>query len=253
MPSRVLRETLSRQAAGGVSQVVHWVRFALGMHRCFSQFDEIVLSFQVVATLGRIETARLGGSNSDLGHFADEARSYSQSTRERVERALQAAAGLESYIGRAIQHVSEGDSRQLEALPSLVSAIEEALAALRLRQQAASAASLRLADEFTGFTETINGLVEALQFHDITRQQVEHVVDAPHGGSTACPSAEVVGVVDLQRHQRSFAGALAAVVNCAAVNDDTAAPRPNCAVLSPDCRAALTTFGQSGCKSIGWR
>jgi len=31
MPSRVLRETLSRQAAGGVSQVVHRVRFALGI------------------------------------------------------------------------------------------------------------------------------------------------------------------------------------------------------------------------------
>lgn len=39
------------------------------MHRCFSRFDEIVLSFQVVATLGRIETARLGGSNSGLGHL----------------------------------------------------------------------------------------------------------------------------------------------------------------------------------------
>ena len=383
MPSRVLRETLSRQAAGGVSQVVHRVRFALGiglatppwiadiagvvaalrdmnhvteadflavgeklmgflssarnirvdiselatgisgdigervcgalltvlarslelkgrveettrtlgtirhnadkLHRCFSQFDEIVLSFQVVATLGRIETARLGGSNSDLGHFADEIRSYSESIRERVKHALQAAAGLESYIGRAIQRVSEGDIQQLEALPSLVSAIEAALAAFRSRQQEARAASLRLADQFTAFSEAINGLVEALQFHDITRQQVEHVVeslehvlnDAHHSGSTACPSPEVVGVVHLQRHQllsaantfeasvqrvtkelnqvaalgrrmeaetqallglvaedqqssffptmeRSFAGVLGAVANCAAVNDDTA-------------------------------
>lgn len=179
------------------------------MHRCFSRFDEIVLSFQVVATLGRIETARLGGSNSGLGRFADEVRSYSERIRERVERALQAAAGMEGYIGRAIQHVSERDIQQLEALPSLVGAIEEALAAFRLRQQEASATSLRLAEEFTAFSETINGLVEALQFHDITRQQVEHVVeslehlisDSHHGGPTECPSPEGVAVMDLQRHQ----------------------------------------------------
>lgn len=252
-------------------------------NRCFSRFDEIIFSFQVVATLGRIETARLGGSNSGLGHFADEVRSYSKSIRERVEHALEAAAGLECYIGRAIQHVSEEDIHQLEALPSLVGAIEEALAEFRLRQQEANATSLRLADEFTAFSGTINGLVEALQFHDITRQQVEHVVeslehllrDARHSEPAACPPPEVAAVVDLQRHQllaaaktfeasvgrvtqelkqvaalgrkmeaetktllglveedqqspffsrmeRSFAGVLAAVTSCAAVNDETA-------------------------------
>ncbi|WP_321478227.1 methyl-accepting chemotaxis protein [uncultured Paludibaculum sp.] len=179
------------------------------MHQCFSRFDEIVLSFQVVATLGRIETARIGGSHLGLGHFADEVRSYSESIRKCVEHALGEAAELECYIGRAIQHISEGDSQQLAAIPSLVGAIEEVLGAFRLRQQEASATSLRLADEFTALSETINGLVEALQFHDITRQQVEHVIesledllnDARHSVPTACPLPEVVAVVDLQRQQ----------------------------------------------------
>jgi methyl-accepting chemotaxis protein len=194
------------------------------MHRGFSRFNEIVLSFQVVATLGRIETARLGGSNSGLGHFADEVRSHSESIRGRVEHALQAAAGLEGYIGRAIQHVAERDTKQLEALPSLAGAIEEALTAFRLRQQTASATSLRLADEFMTFSGTINGLVEALQFHDITRQQVEHVVEslehllaeARDSRPTACPSPEVVAIMDLQRHQllgaaRTFEASVEAV------------------------------------------
>ena len=70
-----------------------------------------------------------------------------------MEHALQAAAGLECYIGRAIQHVSERDIQQLEALPSLVGAIQEALAAFRLRQQRQAQRPYGLADEFTAFSE----------------------------------------------------------------------------------------------------
>ncbi len=83
------------------------------IQRCFSGFHEIVLSFQVAATLGRIETARLEGSQSGLGHLADEVRSCTENIRARVEHALQAAVELEQYIDLAIQRVSERDLQQL--------------------------------------------------------------------------------------------------------------------------------------------
>ena len=182
---------------------------AAGIQQCFSGFHEIVLSFQVTATLGRIETARLGGSQSGLGHLADEVRSCTENIQARVEHALQAAARLERCIDTAIQHVSERDFEQLQALPSLVSAVQEALAAFRLRQQQASASSVSLDREFAAFSEAIHGLVEALQFHDITRQQVEHVVDSldhilsERNGhrSTSHPSPHDAAVMDLQRQQ----------------------------------------------------
>ena len=179
------------------------------IQRCFSGFHEIVLSFQVAATLGRIETARLGGSQAGLGHLADEVRSCTETIRTRVENALQAAVGMEQSISLAIQHLSRRDLQQLEALPSLVAAVQEALAAFRLRQQQANATSVSLAREFAAFSEAINGLVEALQFHDITRQQLEHVIesldhilsDAHSRGPTRRPSPADVAVMDLQRQQ----------------------------------------------------
>lgn len=179
------------------------------IQRCFSGFHEIVLSFQVAATLARIETARLGASQSGLGHLADEVRSCTENIGKRVEHALQAAAGLEQYIDVAIQVVSDRDLQQLEALPSLVGTVQEALAAFRLRQQQANATSVSLAREFAAFSEAINRLVEALQFHDITRQQVEHVIesldhvlsDCDGRGPTTRLSPADVGVMDLQRQQ----------------------------------------------------
>jgi methyl-accepting chemotaxis protein len=179
------------------------------IQRCFSGFHQIVLSFQVAATLARMETARLGGSQSGLGHLADEVRSCTEDIRTRVEHALQAVVGLEQYIDRAIQRLSEQDSQQLEALPSLVGAVQEALAAFRLRQQQANETSARLAREFAAFSEAIHCLVEALQFHDITRQQVEHVIESldliltdAHGRRpTTGPSPADVAIISLQRQQ----------------------------------------------------
>ena len=179
------------------------------IRRCFSGFHEIVLSFQVAATLGRIETARLVGSQSGLGHLADEVRSCTTAIRDQVEHALQVAAELEQSVGVAIQNLSDRDFQQLAALPSLVDAIQETLHAFRLRQEQAKATSVSLAGEFAAFSEAISDLVEALQFHDITRQQVEHVIESldrllsdGHGhGSTAYPSPHDAAVIDLQREQ----------------------------------------------------
>jgi hypothetical protein len=190
---------------------------------------------------------------------------------------------LERCIGAAIQHLSARDLEQLQALPSLVGGVQEALAAFRLRQQQAGATSVSLEREFAAFSEAIHGLVEALQFHDITRQQVEHVIDSvdhilseQYGRrTTSPPSPHHTAVMELQRQQllgaaktfaasvqrihnelkhvakrgsemeaettlllglvaedhqssffcemeRCFTGLLAAVGNCAAVNDEGA-------------------------------
>ncbi len=184
-------------------------RTADRIQRCFSGFHEIALSFQLAATLGRIETARLGGTQSGLGHLADEVRSCTENIRARVEHALESAVALEQYIDVAIQRVSERDLQQLEALPSLVGAVQEALAAFRFRQRQANATSVSLAREFDAFSEAISGVVEALQFHDITRQQVEHVIetlgrildDGQSRGPATSPSAADAAVMHLQQQQ----------------------------------------------------
>ena len=184
------------------------------IQRRFSGFDDVVLSFQVVATLGRIETARLGGSQSDLGHFADEVLSCGTKIQTRVGHALQAATALEKRIDSIIKSVSAADIKQLEALPSLLGTVREGLDAFRLRQKEAAASSVSLADEFGSFSDALNSLVAALQFHDITRQRIDHVVEsltqlvsnAATGGRTSRPGPEPTAVIELQRQQLLGAG-----------------------------------------------
>lgn len=182
---------------------------ANNVRRGFSGFEDVVTSFQLVATLSRIETARLGTSQTELSHLADEVRTCTQKIQNRVEHALESAAGLEDYINLTMLRVSEVDSRQLKALPALVAAVERSLRAFRLRQQKAGTTSVRLGDEFKAFSEAIGGLVGALQVHDGTRQQVEHVVESLErilgtgnaGDRTPPPPADEFAVIDLQRQQ----------------------------------------------------
>lgn len=184
------------------------------IQRLFSGFDDVVLSFQVVATLGQIETARLGSSQADLGHFAVEVRSCGAKIQGRVGHALEAATALEERIDRIINYVSAQDTQQLEALPSLLCTVRGALEAFGLRQDEATATSARLANEFASFSEALNGLVAALQFHDITRQRIEHVIDSlklilSNAGSSrraSRPKPEETAVIELQHRQLLGAG-----------------------------------------------
>ena len=179
------------------------------IQRAFAGFNDVVLSFHIVATLGRIETARLGNSQADLTHLADEARSCAEEVQTRVEHALQVAAGLEQCLDLTLQHVSELDIQQLATLPSVVGEVERSLQAFRFRQQQAAMTSVSLAHELESYSEAISRLVTAIQFHDITRQRIEHVIESlAHllGGADpparrSGPSLEEIAMIELQNRQ----------------------------------------------------
>lgn len=191
---------------------------AARIQKGFARFDDVVLSFQVVATLGRIETARLGNLESDLPQLADQVRSCNEKVHTRVEHALHVAGGLERCLDQTLQRVSKLDFQQLETLPAIVGEVEQSLQAFRLRQQQAATTSRGLAEEFESFCKAIGNLVIAVQSHDITRQRVEHVIESlehvlDESARTPGPSPKEIAVIDLQCRQlvgasQAFAGSV---------------------------------------------
>lgn len=209
------RSTEMQARVERTNQVLVVLRHSAGKtQRLFSTFEDVVLSFQVVATLGQIETARLGSSQADLGHFAGEVRSCGAKIQGRVSHALEAATALEKRIDLIIKYVSTQDTQQLEALPSVLCTVREALEAFGLRQNEAAATSVSLGNNFGSFSEALHGLVAALQFHDITRQRIEHVIEslkqllseASRRGRASRPKPEDAGVIELQCQQLLGAG-----------------------------------------------
>jgi hypothetical protein len=179
------------------------------IRRAFDGVSEVALSFHVAAALGRIETARLGSAAADLLHLGGEVRACAESIQERAHRAAGMAAALETVVDAGIARISDLFSAELTALPALTRTARQNLDELRDRRRQARLGSERLAERFGAFSEAVGSIVTALQFHDITRQQLEHVIDAlaAAGRPNRRPSPRDAAVVELQRRHLLAAAA----------------------------------------------
>jgi hypothetical protein len=162
----------SGQALEGVRELANRLR------RAFSGLTHMVVVFRTLCTLTQIETARLGGAGAGLGHLAAEIRPLSESIRSSGKGVLEASERLDREVQAAIRHGSELRATQLKEISPLISSVLESMQSFEERRRLALESSDRQAAQYAAVSAAIDDLVSSLQFHDITRQQVEHVIEA---------------------------------------------------------------------------
>jgi hypothetical protein len=148
-----------------------------GLRRAFSGLPNMVSMFRTLCTLTRIETSRLGSSGADLGHLAAEIRPLSESIQTSGEGVLEASLRLDEKTQSALRSGAELRATQLKQMPALIASGTASLRLLEERRQLAIQSSERQAAEYVAACEAFDDLVGSIQFHDITRQQVEHVIE----------------------------------------------------------------------------
>jgi hypothetical protein len=87
------------------------------------------------------------------------------------------ANSLVPEIESAMQRISAITEGQAHNSVSAISGAMAGIASLRDVQDKALASSVRLGARFDAIASSFKKLIVSLQFHDITRQQVEHVVE----------------------------------------------------------------------------
>jgi hypothetical protein len=177
---RHVREIQNRCAHGGRA-LLALQSSAGNIRRGFSTLGKIALSFHIAAILARIETAHLSLSQQDLGNLADEVRSCSDGIEERGEQILDAAAHFDARITTSLVEVSRLDAIQRKELPALLAEVDADLATFEARQRDAACASSSLAADLDSVGRDLGAIATSIQFHDITRQQLEHVIEALSG------------------------------------------------------------------------
>ena len=205
MNARIAQEG---QSLAGVRDLSRRVRLA------FAGLRNTVAVFRTLCTQTRIETSRLGSAGADFGDLADEVRPLSESIQSSGEGLLEAASRLDRSVDSAIRSGSELRDTQLKELPSLIASVISSLQSFEERRQRAHEASVRQAEQNEAVCEAIDDLVKSIQFHDITRQQIEHVMlalgqvrsecQAP-GGKWSSPPPGAQAVLTLQCAQLSSA------------------------------------------------
>ena len=156
----------------------------------FGGLRNTVAVFRTLCTLTRIETSRLGSSGADFGDLAAEVGPLSESIQASGEGVLEASSRLDRCVQSAIRSASDLRVRQLKELGALIAGVVDSLAAFEGRRRQAAETSAREAAQYEELCNAIDGVVRSVQFHDITRQQVEHVVQALEQLRSARESAE---------------------------------------------------------------
>jgi uncharacterized phage infection (PIP) family protein YhgE len=180
------------------------------LKQTLSHFSGTVATFHSLGLLTRIETARLGNAGADFGNLAEEVRLLARNVQSRVESALDTAGELIPRIESALQEVSTLQEGQAKHLPLVISQVADSLSSYRDMQREAHNASLRLGAQYGDISEAFKTLIMSMQFNDITRQQVEHVIEVlrhlssdrvEENGSSLLQSRGAADVLELQSSQ----------------------------------------------------
>jgi len=200
------REIEARARAG--DRALAGVCAAAGrIERTFRGFRDTISMFHVLGSLTRIETARLGSAGAEFGSLVEEVKALTGSIEASGQGILAASAILHRNMQLAIAQVAGRRAGELQELPSLVAAVTSGLESLEERHRQAGETSLRQSGEYDAVSVSIEDLTTAIQFHDITRQQIEHVAEALErlGGRPAA-RLDVRAVLSLQSSQLSNTG-----------------------------------------------
>ena len=211
---RVLSHSIAIQArTRDRGQILETVRDrAARLRHAFTGLPNTVSTFRTLCTLTRIETARLGSASAEFTDLAEEVRPLSESIQSSGAAMLDSAAALDRGVAAALRSANGLQTRQLRELPLLMETVTGSLKVFAGKQQKAAEASAVQAAQYDGLCAAVDGLVRSIQFHDITRQQIEHVVEALEripSGEAPCKRS----LLTLQSSQlRSAAGVFASAV-----------------------------------------
>ena len=187
------------------------------LKRTLTAFKGTVSTFRILGVLTRIETARLGNAGTEFGTLADDVKSLTAEVQSRVANALDSAGLLISPIEHALQNAKN--------LPSVISNLSASLASFRDIQNRVQISAARLGVQYAAISDGFKRLIVSMQFHDITRQQIEHVIgmlarlcseSESSNGTISTDTRDTATIVALQSSQladagRKFAASVAAI------------------------------------------
>jgi methyl-accepting chemotaxis protein len=221
--SRTLNRTLeySREMDAGIARSGEALERLAGLsshvRRVFDGLRNTVAVFRTLCTLTRIETSRLGGSGAAFGDLAAEVTPLSESIQASGEGILEASGRLDRAVQSAIRRGSGLRARQLKELPATIGGVIDSLRSFDERRVRAVELSARQTVQYEALCGAVDDVVESVQFHDITRQQVEHVAQALRQlrsesgngpGKRIYPPPDARGILVLQSSQLSGAAGI---------------------------------------------
>lgn len=138
-------------------------------------FRRIIRQLQILCVSIKIENARLGDHNLGFDTLADDVGKLAREIDERCDNLREWSSRLASLIRGALDRVLGLEETLRRQLGTIIDQMMRNLESLRERYELSTAGAGRLANRYDAVSGSIGEIIISLQFHDITRQQLEHV------------------------------------------------------------------------------
>ena len=139
-------------------------------------FNRIVKHLRILGISTRIESARLVDSHDAFSNIADDVNRLSDLINSKSAGILQAVMSTHEVISETLSKVNLFEAGQQGQSLAMLDDIIRNLPSLSEKHELSSAAACHIIGRSEEIGRNIGGIVSSLQFHDITRQQIEHVI-----------------------------------------------------------------------------
>lgn len=137
-----------------------------------------VRSLRMLSTTTRAESARLGRTEEGFVALTDQVTSHSREVTGRMETMLAEVGELRAGVDGAMRRVSAFRATQAGELSRVIERVQAAVEALSDIRAAQGRSVESMAGASERVVRAVGEMVTSLQYHDITRQQMEHVSQA---------------------------------------------------------------------------
>ena len=173
---------LMARTEGEVNRNALELRDILGIteniHKPILDFRKIVKTLGILSISTKIESAQLKGDGHDFVTIADDVEKLSVLINSSSTDIAAKASNLSALVRHTLSGVLALEARQKENVSSILGRTHTTLAALIEKNSSSATTAHRISEELQAIIGSIGEVVSSIQFHDITRQQVEHVKEA---------------------------------------------------------------------------
>lgn len=141
-------------------------------------FAKVVKFLRNLGVATKIESARMGQDSGGFGVVAENVEKLSSLFEAKSADITKRSGALQEEIVRALSQVIEHRHALREKTHSILDEAQSDLAALVQTHDKCAATGRTVLECSTEISRDVGEVVASMQFHDITRQQVEHVTEA---------------------------------------------------------------------------
>lgn len=141
-----------------------------------SGFKKIIKTLKMLSISTQIEAARMGSNDAGFNALADDVEKLSENINDKTSSIHNDTIQLKTFITSVIANNIQLGVRQSQQTKESTEQISEQLNFLNEKNRESAETALQISSNGEGIKKELNEIVRAIQFHDITHQQLEHVI-----------------------------------------------------------------------------